>query len=222
MPETVQVAIDDGLRADLDAYFAVTTAAEMPTGVATISSASLQGRHRPWWPRAMRPATALVGAAVVVAAGIAVTRGHGSSGTTASESALSAGAGSSRPAATSVGAGALITYPGVDGATVRATFGITFLDPSGHGGATVSTGQARAVAVASVGAGRTAGAAVLTWAELTAATPPSTCLCWVVDVVAAPGSAQPSPAATSGPSVLVLVDATTDVVILEVSGPGIR
>ncbi|MDQ2960300.1 MAG: hypothetical protein M3R48_04530, partial [Candidatus Dormibacteraeota bacterium] len=70
MPETPPM-VDDDLRADLAAYFALTSATELPASVARMGSATLRARRRSWWPGAAKPALALLGAAAVVVGGIA-------------------------------------------------------------------------------------------------------------------------------------------------------
>jgi hypothetical protein len=211
-------ALAGDLDADLRSYFALTTSTQLPRRVTEMSAARLRARRS--------PVTALLATAagvVAIAALVFVVATHtGRPNATSGALSAGSGAGGSRnaPALTAPKSVGPITYPGVDTARLAAS-GVLLLSPDGHGTALLSAGQAQAAAEGSVGAtAYTPGPAVLAFAELTSQSPPSTCLCWAVDVpvTAASGTAA---AATTSSTELVLVDAVTGRIAAALSGHGI-
>ena len=200
MPDQPMAAAPD-LADDLRRYFAITTATGMPSRVRAMSARTLQTRRRSFGPLLGGGGVVLATAALVV---VLVASHHG--GTTSGLSSSGAAALPAKGAAP-----ATLSYPGVDTSRL-AQAGDVLQPPAGHGTAQVTAAQAQTAVAAQPGAGLP-GPAVLAWAQLGDATPPITCLCWVVEVPIG-GGVVSNPTAASPPTpptqnVLVFVDATT-------------
>jgi hypothetical protein len=206
MPEE-HATYDQDLVRDLADYFGLTTSVAMPRGVARMSARTLSERRG--LPRGLVVrAGAILATAAVIVAGFALVRNTFNGG--AGKGLSSAGSGSAyapdAPPAFGAIDGAAVSYPGMDAAPLKSISHTRLLSPAGHGTPSVSAAAARVTAAATEGSdAQAAGPAVLAWVEDSAAAPPLTCLCWVVDV-----PIRASARATAYlPSVLVFVDAIT-------------
>jgi hypothetical protein len=210
------------LAAELQTYFAATTAVALPRGVLTMSARTMRARRR----SVRRSFTTLFagGGAALATAGLVVAviaLRHGSYDSTSASRSAAAVPGNGGASYT----GSTIAYPGVDTSRL-AQFGDILLAPTGHGTAQVTPAQAQAVAASSQPNAGTPGTAVLAWAQVAGSLQPNTCLCWIVDVpitggVGAGARLLTPPTIPSASTVLVLVDAASAHIFATLSAPGI-
>jgi hypothetical protein len=208
MPDDAMATPPD-LGDDLRSYFAITTATELPRRVREMSARTLRPRRRSYGPLLGGGGAVLATAALAVVI-VGLHHGTGGAGSTAS--------GAAELPAKAAAPQATISYPGVDTSRL-ASAGDVLQPPAGHGTALVTAVDAQAAAAGRPGAGL-AGPAVLAWAQLRDTSPPTSCLCWVVEVPIV-GAASGGPAPTLPiHSVLVLVDATTGRLVDTLAVPG--
>ncbi len=206
-----------GLRAELRAYFALTTSTPLPSGISRMSVRSLRERRSSGLAAWCAGAFGLAAAAALV---FVVIAHPGSPGASSSSTSYRGLTGSVGPAAANAVPGDTFIYPGVDTAKLAAS-GVVLRAPDGHATASVSPAQAQAAARQAAGAASgIPGPAVLAMVNLLGQQP-NTCLCWVIDVPVSGGQVA-SPGAASPPrTALVLVDAVDGRVVATLTGHGI-